>query len=211
MLLVEGRGPGVSREGRPYRRSRVEESGLGGPKWDPEVFGDLGNCHPEGVVEDEDGALLRRQTSEAAVQLVSVMDCPVLVTRNWFVRLEQDDVRSKSPATPGLGVARIDEDPVEPCLEPIEVTEGGQFTPRLNERDLYSVLGEVGITQDPMRDEDAAVADRPNQGAEGLLVTLSRSLDESPEHPLPPGVGAWLAPSTSMMGSGLAIVRSTAG
>ena len=36
-----------------------------------------------------------------------------------------------------------------------------------------------------MRDEDAAVADLTNQGAEGLLVALFRSIHQCPEHPLP--------------------------
>ena len=50
----------------------------------------------------------------------------------------------------------------------------------------------------PMRDEDAAVADRTNQGAEGLLVALVRSIHECPEHPLLLVVGAGVASSTSM-------------
>lgn len=49
-----------------------------------------------------------------------------------------------------------------------------------------------------MRDEDAAVADLTNQGAEGLLVALPRSIHECPEHPLPPRRRRRLAPSTSM-------------
>ena len=49
-----------------------------------------------------------------------------------------------------------------------------------------------------MRDVDAAVADRADQSAEGLLVALPRPVHERPEHPLPPRVGAWVAPSPSM-------------
>ena len=35
-----------------------------------------------------------------------------------------------------------------------------------------------------MRDEHAAVADRTNQGAEGLLVTLPRLIDDVSQQPL---------------------------
>ena len=49
-----------------------------------------------------------------------------------------------------------------------------------------------------MRDEDAAVADLTDQGAEGLLVTLSRPIHECSQHPLPPGRRRRSAPSTSM-------------
>ncbi len=61
---------------------------------------------------------------------------------------------------------------MEPRVEPIEVAQGWEFPPHLDESRLDRVLGEVGVAQDPMRDEDAAVADLTNQGAEGLLVAL---------------------------------------
>ena len=47
----------------------------------PEVADHLGHGEPEGVVEDEDGALLRRKSPEAAVQLVTVVDCQELRPR----------------------------------------------------------------------------------------------------------------------------------
>ena len=61
---------------------------------------------------------------------------------------------------------------MKPRLEPVEVAQGGELPPHLDEGHLDRVLGEVGVAQDPMRDEDAAVADLANQGAEGLLVAL---------------------------------------
>ena len=61
---------------------------------------------------------------------------------------------------------------MEPRLEPIEVTQRGELTPDLDESDLDRVLGEVGVAQDPMGDEDAAIADLTNQGGEGLFVAL---------------------------------------
>ncbi len=78
------------------------------------------------------------------------------------VRLEQDDIGREVPATPRFGVARVDEDPMEPRLEAIEVAQGGKLPPHLDEGHLDGVLGEVRVAQDPMRDEDAAVADLTN-------------------------------------------------
>ena len=71
---------------------------------------------------------------------------------------------------------------MEPRLEPIEVAQRGQLPPHLDEGHLDRVLGEVGVAQDPMRDEDAAVADLTNQGAEGLLVALSRLVHDRSQH-----------------------------
>ena len=76
---------------------------------------------------------------------------------------------------------------MEPRLEPIEVAQRGELPPHLDEGHLDRVLGEVGVAQDPMGDEDAAVADLANQGAEGLLVALPRLVHDRSQHPLPPG------------------------
>ena len=137
-------------------------------------------------MEDEDRPLFRRQSPEPAVELVVIVDGQVPIAGSRFVRLEQDDVRREAPATSGLGVAGVDEDPMEPRLEPIGVAQGRELPPHLDEGHLDRVFGEVDVAQDPVRDEDAAVADRTNQGAEGLLVALLRSIHEGPKHPLPP-------------------------
>jgi hypothetical protein len=50
----------------PHRRVRVVESRTGRPGRDLERLGDLIGGKPEVVVQDEDGALVRRQTPEAA-------------------------------------------------------------------------------------------------------------------------------------------------
>ena len=134
------------------------------------MLSDLGHGQPEGVAEDEDGALLRRKSSEAALQLVAVVDRQELVGVGRSIRLEQDDIGRELPATSRLGVAGIDEDPMEPGVEPVEVAQGGELAPHLDEGHLDRVLGEAGVAQDPMCDEDAPVADLANQDGEGLFV-----------------------------------------
>jgi hypothetical protein len=153
------------------------------------VICDLGHRKPEGVMEDEDGTLLRRKSPKAAVQLVTIVDGQELVDVGGCVRLEQDDIGREMPATSRFGVAGVDEDPMEPRIESIEVAERRELPPHLDEGNLDRVLGEVGVAQDPMRDEDAAVTDLANQGAEGLLVALSRLVHDRSQHPLPP----WLS------------------
>ena len=137
-------------------------------------------------MEYEDGALVRRKSPEAAVQLVTVVDRQELVGIGRCVRLEQDDISREVPATSRFGVAGVDEDPMEPRLEPIEVAQRGKLPPHLDEGHLDRVLGEVGVAEDPMRDEDAAVAHLTNQGAEGLLVALPRLVHDRSQHPPPP-------------------------
>ena len=99
---------------------------------------------------------------------------------------------------------------MEPRLEPIGVAQCRKLPPHLDERYLDRVLGEVRVAQDPMGDEDAAVADLTNQGGEGLFVALSRLVHDRSQHPLPPGRRRRLAPSTSMS-VGVAVNRSISG
>ena len=51
----------------------------------------------EGVVEDQNGALIRRESPEGAVELVAVMDRQDLVGSGWCIRLEQDDIGREVP------------------------------------------------------------------------------------------------------------------
>ena len=149
-------------------------------------------------MEHKDGALLRRKSPKATVQLVTVVDRQELVGVGRCVRLEQDDVSREMAATSRFGVAGIHEDPMEPCLKTIEITQRGELPPHLDESHLDRVLGEVRVAKDPMRYEDAAVADLTNKSAECLLVALSRLVHDRSEHPLPPGLRRRMAPSTSM-------------
>ena len=73
-----------------------------------------------------------------------------------------------STATPGLGVALVGQDPMEPGLEAVGVAQRSKLAPGRDERGLHRVLGQVGIAQDPVRDGHAPVADRACEGVEGL-------------------------------------------
>ena len=87
---------------------------------------------------------------------------------------------------------------MEPRLEAIGVAQRGKLPPHLDDGHLDRVLCEVGVAQDPMRDEDAAVSNHTNEGTEGLLVALFRLVHDRSQHPLPPGCRRRTAPSTSM-------------
>ena len=140
-------------ERRPDRGCGVGQSGLRRPERDPEVIGDLGHGQPEGVVEDEDRPLVRGKSPEPAVELIAIVDGQEPVGGGRCVRLEQDDIGREAPAPSGLRVTGVDEDPMEPRLEPIELAQRRELPPYLDQGDLDRVLGEVGVAQDPMRDE----------------------------------------------------------
>ncbi len=84
-----------------------------------------------------------------------------------------------------LGVAGIDEQAVDPLLEPVRVPEPGEIPPRVEECALRGVLGEVRVPQDPAGSRMEAVAHAPDQLVERRLVAAHRLLDESPLHRSP--------------------------
>ncbi len=130
-------------------------------------------------MEDEDGALLERQPPEGPLELVAIVDgedSPAAPSRSS--RWQDPDVRRPATATPGLGVALVGQDPMEPGLEPIGVSQRPQLTPRHDERSLHCIFGEIGVAQDPRRDRHASVADHASQGVEGLAIALLRAVHE---------------------------------
>jgi hypothetical protein len=85
-----------------------------------------------------------------------------------------------------MRVALVDQDSMQPRFEPIVVAERAQLAPGLYQRSLNSILGEVAIAQDPVRDRQASVADSAHQGIEGLSITLFCPVDELSVHRLSP-------------------------
>ena len=84
-----------------------------------------------------------------------------------------------------FGVAGVDEEPVGPGLEPVRIPQPGQVLPRVEQRPLRGILGQVRVTQDPPRDRMEVVAHAPDQSVERRFVAVHRPLDESPLHPSP--------------------------
>ena len=71
---------------------------------------------------------------------------------------------------------------MEPRVEAVGVTQGGQVPPASDERLLDGVLGAVGI----LKDESGGGVEPGDRGAcqhgEGVMIALPRSLHEVPLH-----------------------------
>jgi hypothetical protein len=160
------------------------ETGLGGPDRDTESFGHFGEWQPDVVVEDEHGALLEGEPPEGALEFVVVVDGHVLARLGRLLDGQDADVDRPATATPGLGVALVGQDPMEPRFEAIGITERPNLAPGGDERCLHRVLGLIGVPKDPTRDRHASVADHAGEGVEGLRVALLRAIHERSVHPL---------------------------
>ena len=134
-------------------------------------------------MEDQDGALLDGEPPEGPLEQVAVVHGQVVV---GAVRARDGkDPRALGPplATPGLGVARVGEDAVEPRLEAGRVTQRSELGPGRDQGGLDGVLGQVDVAEDPHRDRQASVADHARQGVERFRVAPLRLFDQSDLHP----------------------------
>ena len=135
------------------------------------------------VVEAQHRALLDREPLEGALELFAGFDCQVLVWPVLGLSREKPDRPRPTSALPGLGVAGVGEDPVEPRLEALGIPQGADLAPGGQQRGLDSVVRKVEIAQDPERDRHASVAGQASQGVEGLSIALLRLDDQCCVHP----------------------------
>jgi hypothetical protein len=133
-------------------------------------------------VEDDRDALIGLQAPEATLQLVAIGGCLAGV---GLRRLEPEDpdlgrAGSMAPALVGAG---IDEQAVQPGVEPIGIAQAGQLSPGLDEGFLDGVLGKWEVAEHEARDPEEAVSGRDREDLEGLVVTALGRLDECSRHP----------------------------
>ncbi len=105
---------------------------------------------------------------------------------------QDPDVGRPRPATPGLGVAGVDEQPSDPGFEAVRIAERRELAPGRDEGALQGVLREVGVAQDPRADRVQPVAGRADQDA-----NASRSPSRARTTNLPPGTTSVPAPVAS--------------
>jgi hypothetical protein len=133
--------------------------------------------------------MVDRQPSEAALELVPIVDLAQGVWRRCVVVVQNGQVWIPDTAPASLVVAGVDEEAVRPGLKAGRVAERGKVLPDREQRLLGRVLGQIHIAQDPMRDRVQPVAARHGKARECLAVARcaritssgSPSLRSSPE------------------------------
>ena len=136
--------------GRPFVRfqsgahdlRRAGQPRLHRPERDSEGVRGVREREPEIVVEDDHRPLLRREPSEAAIELVTDRDGLLRIAGRGVHRpidVQLDD--GMAPVLLGGPVARPHEQPMEPRVEAIGVAQPSQVLPRADQRVLNGILG----------------------------------------------------------------------
>lgn len=133
-------------------------------------------------MEDEDRSLLEGKPSQGSLELVAIIDREDLAGIGRTIDRENANLDEPTTAAPGLGVAGIGENPVEPRFEAIRIAERPKVPPGDDQCGLDSVLGQVSVTQDPTRDRHAPVADRTSEGIKSFAIARPRTIYEGSQH-----------------------------
>lgn len=157
------------------------DPGLGGPERDAERVGDLGDRESQVEVEDHGRSLVWLQAPEASVELVVVIDRAGPV---FGRRLDPDhpDLRDLPLPVPTLVGAGIDDEPIQPRVPTLWVTQRREVTPGMHESILDGILCEVRVPKDEAGDGEESVAGRDREDLEGLVVAPLCRLDEIALH-----------------------------
>ena len=130
-------------------------------------------------MQDDDGAMLRAERLERPLQGIAIVDRDGLVAPARSVDREGANVAGPPPVPAELLVTGVHDEPVEPDLEALGVTQLRKLAPREEECLLDGVLGPLDIAQDPVRDGVAPVTVQVESSVKATCVALPRAASTS--------------------------------
>jgi hypothetical protein len=160
----------------------VVESGAGCARRDTERLGDLRRSIARVVVEHEDRPLLGRQPSEPAFELVTIGDGEKVIGSCRTVDRQDPQVGDPAALTRRVGQAAVDDETVQPRVEPVRIAESLQVTPGDHQSVLKGILGPVDVAQDPLRDREEPVHPNADQVDVCLPIPVPCRLHEIAIH-----------------------------
>ena len=147
---------------------RVVETGLDGPGRDAETLCDVIDGQVAVVAQRDDDLVVRGESCDRSADDVTVLDATAVIAGR-----ERDLGRDvgRQPAGRAQSVpAGIDEDAVEPRLEPGLIAQRLPFSPRLDEGVVGRVLCLAGVVQDRPREAIRLVEVLVGQPDEGRVA-----------------------------------------
>ena len=133
-------------------------------------------------MQNEDRPLVDREPAERPLQFVAVGQGGTAVRGRWPVDGQDPDIRRPVACPLRLVVAGVDEDAMDPRLEPLGFPQVREPAPGEHEGVLQRVLGQTRIAQDPLSHREERIADLVHQDGEGLTIAPTGLFDEVSIH-----------------------------
>lgn len=108
-------------------------------------------------MEDDDGALFRSQPREGVLELDPVHDGMGWIRSGIIGNRVDAEAGVPAAGATRLHVAGVNDETMEPCLEPLGIPQRRKVLPGTDQRLLRGVLRTVAVTEDPVRECEAAI------------------------------------------------------
>ena len=135
--------------------------------------------HAEEVMQDDDRTPAGLEGPERAIEQVAIHDATAEIGGRRDLERSQLHLDRTALAAPDQVEAGIDEQSMEPGVEPVHVAQCGEVAPAPDESLLDSVPCKVGIPEDQACGRVQARDGCAGQHREGVMIASLRSLDET--------------------------------
>jgi hypothetical protein len=132
-------------------------------------------------VEDEDRSLSGGQSAQSPLELVTVFQLGGAIGLGRFSANDRD-FGPPPPAVAGNVGARMQREPVEPGIEPVDIAQGRQIAPRTHQRVLCGILREVSVAEDQAGDGVQPIDGSASEHRERLAISTSSTLHKLGVH-----------------------------
>jgi hypothetical protein len=126
----------------------------------------------------EHRSVLDGKTQERPLDLVTIGEAGDIVVGIGSIERGDRHLEGTSPRPADLIGAGMDEESIEPGVEPLAVSEAAEIPPGPDERVLDGILRGIPIAKDPPRDRVQAMVCGGREVIEGLVIASLCALDE---------------------------------
>jgi hypothetical protein len=109
-------------------------------------------------MEHEDRPLIGRKAPESPFELISIGDPEEVVGRGRPVEREDPQVRGSTTLARRLDDADVDDEAMQPRIEPVRIAESSKVAPGDHQCVLEGILGSVDVAQDPLGHREQPIA-----------------------------------------------------
>ena len=122
---------------------------------------------------------------EGPLELVVIGKLPVVVSARRRLEAGAEDFSGATPVAPRQVATGIDQQPMQPGLEPIRLAQAAKVAPATHDGVLGGVLGGRSVAEDPVGDRKQAVVGRADDRFERGVIAPLRLPDQICGHRSP--------------------------
>jgi hypothetical protein len=130
------------------------------------------------MLEDQHGAVVNREATEAALELVAIGHAGGVIGREGSLARRRNGSQYPEPSPARLRVGGPHDDAICPWEKAIRIGQARELSPDADHRLLHGILGAPGVVEDVLRRRIQPIANPRRQLGEGGFVARLCTLDQ---------------------------------